>query len=336
MTSTGIQIIGTQRSGSNLLRVILDQSAEIASPHPPHILVVFMPILSLYGELNSTSYKTLVNDVVAYVNANPVPWDGVLLNADEIYKKSKCFDLLEINRLIYEEAAAGKGARYWCCKSMANVYFADQMEDFDLNLKYIYLYRDGRDVACSFKKAIVGEKHIYHLAKQWKDDQVACLKLRSKLPENRFFALNYESLISDPENEIHKLCDYLEIEYHPDMLKFYNSKTSKLTAAAGEMWSNLEKPIINDNTRKFLKEFKDDDLKIFELVAGNVLTVLGYDTITQNPDIVLIDEAHISRYDIENQSLKKEILLAAKQSDLENREAQARILRDIKKRVNLV
>ena len=332
MTNTGIQIIGTQRSGSNLLRVILDQSAEIASPHPPHILVVFMPLLHLYGKLDRTSYKTLVNDVVSYVNANPVPWEGVLLNADEIYEKSTRYDLLEINRLVYEQAAISKGAKYWCCKSMANVHYATEMEDFGLNLKYIYLYRDGRDVACSFKKAIVGEKHIFHLAKQWSEDQTACLKLRASLPAERFFALNYETLITEPESEIRKLCLYLDIPYHAEMLKFYDSKTSKLTAAAGEMWSNLEKPIISNNTRKFLTEFKGDDLEIFELVAGDVLRQLDYELVIQNPNEGLIDADHIVAYDKENAALKKEALLAARQSDLDNRKAQASILKEIKER----
>jgi hypothetical protein len=62
-TYAGIQIIGTQRSGSNLLRVILDQSDQIASPHPPHILTTFIPLLPLYGPLNELSYMQLVSDV---------------------------------------------------------------------------------------------------------------------------------------------------------------------------------------------------------------------------------------------------------------------------------
>ena len=74
---SGIQIIGTQRSGSNLLRVILNQSGEIASPHPPHILVTFAPLLKFYGNLDAYAYKTLIDDVVNYVEANPVPWDDV-------------------------------------------------------------------------------------------------------------------------------------------------------------------------------------------------------------------------------------------------------------------
>jgi len=331
----GIQIIGTQRSGSNLLRVILDQSEAIASPHPPHILVTFMPLLASYGTLDSISYHQLVKDVVAYVNANPVPWEGVVLNEEELFNQSEQYHLFTLNRLIYEQAALSKNAKYWCCKSMANVHYAEEMEAFGLQPKYVFLYRDGRDVACSFKKAIVGEKHIYHLAKQWEKDQAACIRLKDLLPADRFYSLNYETLITDPENEIRRLCLYLDIEYSSNMMQFHGSKTSKLTAAAGEMWSNLEKPIISNNTRKFLNELKGDDLEIFELVAGDVLKALGYPLELSAHDPALLDTAHVEAYSYENISLKKLAVATARQSDLDNRKGQVEIVEYIKSRVSV-
>ena len=108
----GIQIVGTQRSGSNLLRVILDQSADIASPHPPHILVTFGPLMSKYEPLTKESYRMLVNDVVDFVDANPVPWEGVKLDKEAIFNASERYTLFDLNRQIYEAAAIAKNARY--------------------------------------------------------------------------------------------------------------------------------------------------------------------------------------------------------------------------------
>ncbi|MDB5014046.1 MAG: sulfotransferase [Daejeonella sp.] len=331
---SGIQIIGTQRSGSNLLRVILDQSDEIASPHPPHILTTFIPLLPLYGELNSANYKLLVDDVVDYVHANPVPWDGISLNKTEIFEASKTRSIFELNRLIYEEAAKSKGSKYWCCKSMANVHFSDELEAAGLNLKYIYLYRDGRDVAASFKKAVVGEKHIYHLAKQWKHDQDACIRLEETMDASRFYKLNYETLIENPESTVRSLCEFLDIQYIDKMLSFYESKTSQLTAEAGEMWSNIKKPIMKDNTGKYLKSFQENDLEIFELVAGNVLAKLGYDLHSKVSASAssLLSAENISLYNQINAELKKKTLLEAKAGDLENRRPQEEIIKRIKAR----
>ena len=44
-------IIGTERSGSNLLRVILDAHSRISVPHPPHIMRYFSPLVARYGDL---------------------------------------------------------------------------------------------------------------------------------------------------------------------------------------------------------------------------------------------------------------------------------------------
>ena len=72
-----IQFIGTQRSGSNLLRTMLNQLPEIAAPHPPHILKTFEPILPIYGDLNdNTNFESLVNDVCLWVELNPVSWQS--------------------------------------------------------------------------------------------------------------------------------------------------------------------------------------------------------------------------------------------------------------------
>ncbi len=327
---SGIQIIGTQRSGSNLLRLILDQSNEITSPHPAHVLVTFIPLLKFYGELNDENYKLLINDVVNYVEANPVPWENIKIDKEQIFAHSKAYSLFEINRLIYEQAAISKNAKYWCCKSMANVHYADELENHSPDLKYIYLYRDGRDVAVSFKKAIVGEKHIYNLARQWKYDQDACIKLAAHTDESRFFALNYETLIETPEKTIRNLCAFLDISYNENMLDFYRSDSSKATAAAGEMWQNLSKPIMSNNKGKFHAELSHDELEIFELVAHDVLKKLGYPVFTPLTNTALISEGAIAAYDVINNQLKKDILLNARSADLEKREAQLNIVNDIK------
>jgi hypothetical protein len=328
----GIQIIGTQRSGSNLLRVILDQSSDIASPHPPHILVTFGALMSKYDPLTAESYKTLVSDVVDFVIANPVPWEGVTLDKEAIFAASDRYTLFDLNRLIYEEAAKAKGSRYWCCKSMANVHYAQELEKYEIIDKYIFLYRDGRDVAASFKKAVVGDKHTYFLAKQWTDDQEACLELASKLGTDRFFALNYETLIGEPERTVKELCAFLDITYHDEMLNFHTSNSSRITAAAGEMWANLEKPIMRDNTGKFLKSFEEGDLEIFEMVAGKTLQKLGYRVYTAMNLPDLISEESIINYRKENQLLKREILNVVRKSDLEKREPQQIILDAIRNR----
>ncbi|MBX3254836.1 MAG: sulfotransferase [Chitinophagaceae bacterium] len=332
MSLPGIQFIGTQRSGSNLLRVMLEQHPAIAAPHPPHLLHIFMPLLPLYEPLNERNYKLLLNDMADYVHANPVPWEGVVFDKDEMFRRSRHPHIFEIFRLIYEAVATSKHARYWCCKSMQNLFYSQEMEAFGLDLKYIFLYRDGRDVALSFKKAIVGDKHVYQLAKQWKKEQDICLELYKQYGGEKVFLLNYERLVAEPENCVRSLCLFLGIDYRDDMMRFYESSSSRYAAAAGDMWKNLQKPVMQNNTNKYLTELSAEEIEIYEWVAGDTLQALGYTLSSRLQHPELMNPAAIQRYDEENKERKKQFMATAPKNDIEKRQAQLDILQSIKTR----
>jgi hypothetical protein len=97
-----IQIIGTQRSGSNLLRLMLNQLDEIVAPHPPHILITFIPLLPVYGELDDAqNFRNLIIDVIRLVKANPVPWSGIDLNEEKVFNLCENNSLIELFRAIH-------------------------------------------------------------------------------------------------------------------------------------------------------------------------------------------------------------------------------------------
>jgi hypothetical protein len=330
----GIQIIGTQRSGSNLLRVILDQSDEIAAPHPPHILSTFVPLMHLYERPGQKNYSLLVDDVISFVEANPVPWLHTSFDREAIKKSSHEQTIFELFKLIYEQATKTKNAKYWCCKSMVNVHYASSLESNGIHPKYIFIYRDGRDIAVSFKKAVVGEKHAYYLAKQWKRDQECCLELMEAMGPERCYPLRYEDLISDPKKNINALCQFLEIGYSEKMLEFYTSETSIAAAESGQMWMNLTKPIIKNNAGKFIGELKREELEVFELVAGDMLHRLGYETVTSMKNIEKLSPDWVEQYDHENIFLKNQ-MQANNARDMDKRKDQLILIENIKNRSNV-
>lgn len=329
-----IQMIGTQRSGSNLLRLLLNQYPSITAPHPPHILQRFYPLLNVYGDLSmQANMRLLTNDVCLLVEKNPVPWKGIVLDRDKIVSRCKSNNLVQIFKEIYDEMARTTHATMWVCKSMANVKYAGQLEEQGLNPLYIYLVRDGRDVACSFKKAIVGEKHIYNIAKQWVDDQLECLNLRERIPQDRFFQIGYESLINNPEMEMVRLSKFLNVSFDPEIFNFYTSEESKNTSTAGKMWENVAKPIFNTNSRKFLRELTTEEILIFESVAGDVLESLGYER--QFTDLLVdfsITDEDIVRFKKENELLKAQANLEADPEGLILRQPQDQLIAGIRSR----
>ncbi len=329
-----IFMIGSQRSGSNLLRVMLNQLPAIAAPHPPHILHHFMPLMSVYGNLQrDENFATLVDDVCRLIELTPVPWVGVTLDRQKIAAACRERSLMAVYGATYQAFADARGAETWVCKSMQNTLFLPQIEAYFADAKYIYLYRDGRDAAVSFRKAVVGEKHFYYIAKDWAETQRLALRHRDRVPAERFVSISYEELTAQPETAMRQLCAFLGAEYHPSMLEFHNSDEAKRTAETSVLWSNVSKPIMANNTRKFLREASAEDIRIFESVAGDMLDALGYERVyVQRGEERRFSAAEIRRFDAENQRLKKEVLLGTGQEDGGRRDRQEALLAEIRSR----
>lgn len=329
-----IFMIGTQRSGSNLLRLMLNQLPDIVAPHPPHVLHRMMPISSVYGDLRKDeNFASLVDDVCRLVELNPVPWEGVTLDRKKVAAHCRERSVVAVYGAVYQVLADALQARTWLCKSMQNTSFLPQIAGYFPSAKYIYLYRDGRDVAVSFRKAVVGEKHFYHIAKEWADTQRLALKHRDSVPADRFASVSYEELTAKPEQTMQKLCAFLEADYHPSMLEYHSSEEAKRAADSSALWGNVIKPIMTDNTRKFLREASAEDISIFESVAGDVLDALGYErAYVRRGEERRFTPADLRWFDIENKRLKEEVMRGVDQEDLKRRDRQATLIAEIRDR----
>jgi Sulfotransferase family len=329
-----IFMIGTQRSGSNLLRLMLSQLPEIVAPHPPHILHRIMPVVSTYGDLaQDENFASLVEDICRLVELNPVPWEGVTLDRTKVAAGCRERSAVAVYGAVYQALADARGANTWLCKSMQNTSFLPQIEAYFRSAKYIYLYRDGRDVALSFRKAVVGEKHFYHIAKEWAETQRLALEHRNIVPPQRFVSISYEELTARPEPTMRRLCAFLGTEYHARMLEYYTSEEAKRAADASALWGNVVKPIMTDNTRKFLREASPEDIRIFESVAGDVLDAIGYDRVlVRRGEERRFTPADVRWFDVENKRFKEEVLRVVDQEDLKRRDRQASLIAEIRGR----
>ncbi|HWB64150.1 MAG TPA: sulfotransferase [Chitinophagales bacterium] len=327
-------IIGTQRSGSNMLRLMLNQLPEIAAPHPPHILSVFFPLLPGYGNLETEeNFMLLVTDVCRFVKANPVPWRLNMLTPAQIRSRCHHSSLVEVFKAVYEIYTQHHDAQIWCCKSMANLYYIAQIEQQGLHPIYIHLVRDGRDVAVSFRKIIVGEKHIYHLAKQWQTDQQTAHNLCQQYAPGRYILIHYENLIHDTENTLRLLLHRLGLNFNPAMLQFYKTPDALETAAAGKMWNNVRKPVIEKNSNKFLGSLSDEEILIFESIAGQTLAQFGYQPyFAESKWLKGFTAAQIAGFDTLNAALKKQAQQTLDPAGSEKRKEQEAVIAAIKSR----
>ena len=312
---------------------MLDQLDEISSPHPPHILRTFMPLVPLYGSLeDDDNFKRLIDDVCRLVELNPVPWLDVHLDREAIFRRSDQRTLCKVNELVYLLKAEADGAQFWCCKSMANVHYAAQLEESGIRPYYIHLYRDGRDVALSFKKAVVGHKHVYHIARQWALDQDRSLELHETLGSRRVIGISYEHLLASPRQTLTAICAFLGVKYSDQALSYYQSEEASNTAKSGKMWENVVKPILVKNTCKYRGQLSAEEIRIFESVAGSTLQRLGYSLDFPDSPKLVFTEEQIMAFDRENSILRKEAKKLITPAELRSREKQESLVAEIRLR----
>jgi hypothetical protein len=328
-----IQMIGTQRSGSNLLRLMLNELPGVFAPHPPHILLTFYPLMDRYGDLEvDAHFRSLIDDVCHVIELNPVPWDHTVLDRERVFAMCKRRSLLEVFIRIHDLQCISRDKDTWCCKSLETIAHIGHFAEEGFSPRIIYIVRDGRDVALSFRKAMVGEKHFYHLAQKWKLDQQQSLEYIGSLPPDKYVTIRYEELTDAPPQHIHEICDKFNIPYSDTAMEYYNSDESKRTAVSGHMWENVAKPVMKDNSNKFLKGMTHEDLIIFESIAGDMLERLGYKLITQSEERKVFTPDEIVAFDTENTRLKELAQLTADPQDIAKRKPQADFIKTLKQK----
>lgn len=273
-------IIGSERSGTNLLRLILNEHSAITVPHPPHIMKLFYPLEKFYGDLkNDRNYKRLIGDVCRMVTLHPYPWE-IKPDKQEVFLKAGDRNLLNVYFEIYNQYLRFSGKKRWVCKSTFMIEHIGNILKYYPAARFIFLVRDGRDVAFSAKSSIFSNYHVFYSAKRWSREQQMGLFWMNKLSPGQILLVKYEDLISNTEFVVRNICSFLGEPFENAMLQYHNSSEAKKSGSLSISWKNTAQPVIATNKGKFLKNLSEKELLIFEAIAFEELEKLDYKLIS--------------------------------------------------------
>lgn len=128
--------------------------------------------------------------------------------------------------------------------------------------RFIHLVRDGRDVAHS----VVGmgwAGNAWTGCQRWIDAERLWDSLALRLPAERRIELSFESLVRDPSRELSRVCEWLGVEFDAKMLEYWRS-------------SSYERPnpaMIG----KWRNELAEQDVRLVESRIGPMLERRGYE-----------------------------------------------------------
>ena len=127
--------------------------------------------------------------------------------------------------------------------------------------KVLHLVRDGRDVAASWMR-LGWHGNTWSAAREW----VALLDewhaLKTNLKNDQFFELRLEDLIDRPEDLVKDICRFLGVTYQPSMLKYHKRTTYA--------------PITKSRSQRWRQDLSVYEVRIFEAIAGSQLDKYAY------------------------------------------------------------
>lgn len=271
-----IFIIGTERSGTNLLRLILNAHPQIAVPHPPHIMKLFGPLEHHYGNLDhDRNFRRLISDVCRMVELHPYPWE-IRLNREQVFREVLARNLLCIYFAIYDQYLAATGKGRWCCKSTFMIEQVGEILGYYPDARFILMVRDGRDVAVSAKSSIFNHYHVFYSARRWQREQRLGIDWLARLPRHQIMLLKYEELTADSPKIVSQLCDFLGEQFDSRMLAHHRTGEAKKSGSLSISWQNTAKPVLSNNTEKFRSGLTGDEVALFEAIAFREMQELGY------------------------------------------------------------
>lgn len=193
-------LVGALRSGTTLLRLMLNSHADLAIPFEFDFAV---DSIADGGDFPD------VDDYLEYLSSHRIFLaTGLKSNRNLPYPELVQSYL----------AQAQKRANTALVGATIHRHF-EHLPSIWPNARFIHLIRDGRDVSRSVvRMGWAGNSYI--AADVWLDAERSWDRLRAKLPENQYHEVRFEDLVQTPEPILEGVCDFLGLEYDPEMLTY--------------------------------------------------------------------------------------------------------------------
>ena len=299
-TERPVVLLATERSGSNLLRSIIDAHSDATAPHPLETAYPWRNIESP-GDLSPADRRAVLRDTLInkqfshHPNVAPLDVTSLHERLESVTHKS----FLTVQELLYSEYARTVGASTWVTKDPSVWGYLDELREYYDGLRVVYLVRDARDVALSFRTSNVGQSHPYFSAVRWREEQADGRDLLDSAFGDNVHLIRYRDLLREPERIVASLCSFLDLEYEPEMLYFYESENARDAADSAQAFENLSVPIKSDNFGKFRDRLSRPEIALVEKVAGTQLESFGFDLVTdeRERDGIDVDPDRFRRLD---------------------------------------
>jgi hypothetical protein len=280
-------IVGCPRSGTTLLRRMVDAHPDIAITRETH----WIPQVVRNGRGLDVSGRATA-DLPAVLEAHPkFATLGIAREEIEQLVVERQRPYAEIVALLFDRYGAGRGKRLVGDKTPGYVREIGLLHDLFQDVRFVHLVRDGRDVCLS---ALGWERQAEHFRRRfpsWDDAPVATAALWWRwhvlhgrragraLRPGLYRELRYEALVADPERACRRLCGFLGVPFEEAMIRFHEGRTKHEPGHSAKRAWLPPTPGLRDWRAQMAHEHVED----FEAAAGDALEAFGYERAVTAP-----------------------------------------------------
>jgi hypothetical protein len=288
----GIVVLGMPRSGTTLLRRILDGHPKICAPGETFLLRA----TSRFFESEEIAFGI---DYGVLGGLKPLGF-----SEEDILSRVR-----ELAFSFYEELARSAGKSRWAAKTAVDSFYAGAIDRlYGGHVRFICVLRHGLDVACSIREfsdelqGFIGELRPYiqrysrpleAFAHAWADVTTALLELSNRRSDSAL-VLRYEDLVSDPEPQLMRMFQFIGEEWDPQVLRSAFSK--KEVVGLGD-WKTYSKGELKRDSIERWRQLPDDMVARLAPVVNPTLMACGYPAVETGQRTLSPDEA-MRRYEL--------------------------------------
>lgn len=270
-------IVGHQRSGTTMLRLMLDSHPNIAIPFETDFILPYYFKCNSFGTLkNNENIRKLLSEIMN----NPFIKKGELssIKVDDLVSKLEEKSYAGVVDCIFRTWATSRNKIRWGDKN-PNAPQVHLLNDIFPEAMFLHIIRDGRDVAVSKMnlRASWKAQSVISCAHSWCWN-ISFVRSISPILGKRYKEIKYENLVTSPEDTLKEVCDWLDEPYSDAMLDYHLTGARRMPSEIIETeHRNSVLPIDRSKIGMWRKKMSKGDRAVFQTITKPLLKSLGYE-----------------------------------------------------------
>jgi Sulfotransferase family len=265
-------LVGASRSGTTLLRLMLNQHPEIRIPGEAWFIG---DVIQRFPAGKPVSFKELQEICEAILTHDRwKSWECPDERLRQVVMNSEGEGLeVVVDRIFRECGGVGKKS-LWGEKSPRHSYLVEKIHEVFPSARFIHIVRDGRDVCAAMIERKWYDGSARRCAMCWSGMVGAAAKAQ-QFGAGTYRQISFEDLIRNPEETLKGICDFLGVEYVEEMLNYQETVPGEIATFETKIHEKLSRSLDVSEIGRW-KKLSFRQLLIIESLAGPLLKEFGY------------------------------------------------------------